>query len=134
MQRIAGMTVSVKANGIPEALYNGQRDKVVEAVKAEMARQKAALNAQMDSMEKEMAETIAYERRRADDSEAKRCELLADKMGQIKASMLHKRGLINRLKRTIENAWAITWATATSTNEILDRIWSDIKGGMICLK
>lgn len=119
MHRIAGMTVLVKAEGIPEAMYNGQRDKVVEAVKAEMARQKAALNAQMDSMQKEMAEEIAIERERADIQQRGRSRLLEDKLGIIRANMLESTSPAQRAMQAVESAWSMAYAMARCWKEIL---------------
>lgn len=57
MQRIAGMIV--KAGGVGfEATYNGQRDKVVDAIREEMERQKAAMCAEMDRMKAEYEKEI----------------------------------------------------------------------------
>lgn len=119
MHRIAGMTVLVKAEGIPEAIYNGQRDKVVEAVKAEMARQKAALNAQMDSMQKEMAEEIAIERERADIQQRGRSRFQKERLGEIRASMLEHASPAQKALRAAENAWAMAYAMVRCWKEIL---------------
>lgn len=119
MQRIAGMTVLVKAEGAPVVLYNGQRDKAVEAVKAEMARQKAALNAQMDSMRREMAEEIAIERERADIQREGRSRLQKEKLGEIRASTLTHASPAQKALRAAENAWAMAYAMARCWKEIL---------------
>lgn len=116
MQRIAGMTV--KAQGDCEAWYNGQRDRIVETVKAEMARQRDALNAEMDSMREQLTDEIAVERDRADINTNKRNEFQAKYLSVILNPITHKHGPIRRALRAVENAWAMIWATAKCMPEI----------------
>ena len=47
MNRTACMAVTVRADGVSEAIYNGQRDRVVEAVRAEAEREKHAVREEM---------------------------------------------------------------------------------------
>lgn len=108
MQRIAAMTV--RANGACEAWYNDKRDEMVERVKAEMARQKAAMNAQMDSMRDELEAQIAIERDRADVNTGKRNEFQAKYLDVVLSSIAGKRGPLKRILGTVENAWAMAWA------------------------
>ena len=110
MQRTAGMTIVVKASGVPEAIFNGQRDKVVETIKAEMARQKAAMNAEMEHMRAEKDGRIAVERDRADIQYKARCALLKEKMDAFAESMSDRRGPVKRMLRAIEGAWAMVYA------------------------
>ncbi len=107
MQRTAGMIVTVKADGVPEAIFNGQRDRVVESVKAEMAR----VCAQKDR-------EIAEERDRADKQYEERCSLLGEKLSGIVGSLTSRRGPVKRALRAIEGAWALVWATVSCWVEI----------------
>lgn len=127
MQRIAGMTV--KADGACEAWYNGQRDKMLEAVKAEMQRQKEAMNAEMDSMRDELADEIAIERDRADINARARFRLLGDRLEAFTASLTHKRGPVKRALRVIENAWAMAYGITKCLPEIGERLglWEIIR-------
>lgn len=102
------MTVQVKAYGVPEAIYNGQRDKVVESIRAEMLRQRDALNAEMDSMRREMERKIAIERSRADDREKAHCRMLGEKLSAITEGMQDNRGPV---RRAIETAFEMAWAS-----------------------
>lgn len=118
MQRIAGMTVTASGNGSFEAVFNGQRDKVVEAVKAEMRRQKEAMNAEMDSMREELADEIAIERDRADINARARFRLLGERLETFTASLTHRRGPVKRALRSIENAWAMAYGIVKCLPEI----------------
>ena len=88
MQKVAGLTVVGNGSGIFRATYNGQRDRVVEACRAEMERQKE----------------------RADHEQEKRFELLGEKLEMMRRQMMRKRGPVWRLIRKIETAWAMLWA------------------------
>ena len=127
MQRIAGMTV--KADGACEAWYNGQRDKIVETVKAEMARQSAALNAEMDSMRDELTREIAIERDRADINTGKRNEFQAKYLSVILKPITDRRGPVKRALRSIENAWAMAYGIMKCLPEIGETLglWTDIR-------
>lgn len=129
MQRIAGMTVTARGNGSFEAVFNGQRDRVVEAAMAEMARQKEALNAEMDSMREQLTGEIAVERDRADIQYRARCCLLGERLDALKASLMRRRGPVRRAMRAIENSWAMIWATAKCLPEIGERLglWEIIR-------
>lgn len=116
MQRIAGMTI--KADGACEAWYAGQRDKIVETVKAEMAQQKAALNAEMDSMREKLADEIAIERDRADINARARCRLLGDRLEAFTSSLTHKCGPVKRALRCLESAWAMAYGIVKCLPEI----------------
>lgn len=97
MQRVAGMSVVVRADGVSEAFYNGQRDRVVEAVRAEA-----------EGRVKQAEDRAERERRRAED-QARKCNRMRRRsMCAIAAKMDRKRGILGR----IEDAWAYAWATA----------------------
>lgn len=130
MQRIAGMTVTVRADGVPEAIFNGQRDRVVEAIKAEMARQKLAMNAEMDIMREELTGEIAIERDRADINLKARCRLLGDRLDGLKESLTGRRSPAARARRALENAWAMIWAIGKCWVEIGETLgfWERIEG------
>lgn len=130
MQRIAGMTVMANADGAFNAVYNGQRDKVVEAVKAEMARQREALNAEMDSMREELTGEIAVERDRADINLKARCRLLDDRLETLKKNLTGRKGPAARACRALENAWAMIWAIGKCWVEIGETLgfWERIEG------
>lgn len=90
MQRVAGLTVVGNGNGEFLAMYNGQRDRVVEACKAELERQK---------------ERAEYER-------GQRFELLGEKVEMLRKYMMCRRGPIRRALNAIETAWGMIWAIA----------------------
>lgn len=96
MKQVCGLAVTVKASGVSEAYYNGQRDRVVEAVKVEMARQRA-----------ELEEQLRIERDRADIKEARLNHALAENLKRM-----HERRRRSVLRRALENAWAMLWAMA----------------------
>lgn len=127
MQWIAGMYL--KADGACEAWYNGKRDEMVEAVKAEMERQKAALNAEMDSMRERLTDEIAIERDRADINTGKRNEFQAKYLGVILNPITGKRGPIKRMMKRIETAWAMIWAIWHCLPEIGEKLglWEDMR-------
>lgn len=117
MQRIAGMTVTVKADGVSEAFYNGQRDRVVEAVREEMARQKERYDADMAQMKrdaelelKRMESELQVERDRADIQSRGRSRLQREKLTKLKESLCRRRGPIHKLLNAVELAWAYIWA------------------------
>lgn len=122
MQRIAGMTVTARADGNFEAVYNGQRDRMVEAIKAEMARQKEALNAEMDVMREELTGEIAVERDRAEIQHRARCRLLGEKLDGLTRTLAGRKSPVRRAKRAAENAWAMVWGTVMCLPEIGERL------------
>lgn len=130
MQRIAGMTVMANADGAFNAVYNGQRDKVVEAVKAEMARQREALNAEMDSMREELTGEIAVERDRADINLKARCRLLGERLDGLHKNLFGRKSPAARARRAMENAWAMIWAIGKCWVEIGETLgfWERIEG------
>lgn len=107
MQRIAGMTV--KAHGDCEAWYNGQRDELVEQVKAEMLRQRDAMAAEMERQREQMDKAIGAERDRADVQYRARCKLLGDRLDTVKKSTTRRRRPFAGLRRGLEVAWAMVW-------------------------
>lgn len=115
MQRIAGMTV-VHAAGVPEAMYNGQRDKVVDAIREEMERQKAAMCAEMEHMKAEHAKELQVERDRADINSANCSYFRLKELGR-----LNNRPAISPLKRAarkLGNAYALIVGTMMCLPEI----------------
>lgn len=120
MQRIAGMTV--KAQGDCEAWYNGQRDALVEAVKAEMLRQRDALNAEMDDMRQQMDKEISVERDRAQMQYKARCRLLDERLDMMRRSLTARKSPARRAARAIEDAWAMAWALGKCLPEIGERL------------
>lgn len=96
MQKVAGLTVVGNGSGIFRATYNGQRDRVVEACRAEMERQKE----------------------RADHERGKRFELLGEKLAMMREQMMRKHGPIGRMLKRIESAWAMAWAIVHCLPEI----------------
>lgn len=109
MNRVAAMTV-IRGSGACQAFYDEKRDEMVEHVKAEMARQKAAMNAQMDSMRDALEAQIAIERDRADVNTGKRNEFQAKYLNVVLNSIAGKRGVAKRILGMIENTWAMAWA------------------------
>ena len=87
--RVATMSVVVRADGVSEAFYNGQRDRVVEAVRAEAAER--IKQAQAD---------VERERARADRENLKR----------LSEELNRKRGF----KDWITYTWAIVWTMASA--------------------
>ena len=104
------MAVMVKAQGISEAWYNGQRDRVVEAVRAKAEMEKAALLAEMEQMEMDHKVELEIERDRADRHEGERYKFLAQKLNALHWFVCHRRGPVKRALRAIGNVWAMFWA------------------------
>lgn len=99
MQRIAGMTVSVKADGVNEAFYNGQRDRVVEAIRQEMVQQKEQLEAE-----------LAVQRDRADIQTRTSNRLRKSWLNAFVKNLTRRRGPIWRVKNAVATVWAYIWA------------------------
>ena len=95
--RLIAMTALHDDNGDYEAIYNGQRDKVVEAVKAEMAAQRA------------QARTVEDSRNR----------LLAEKLNSYRVAFARHCGPVRRMLRLICDAWALVMGTALVWGEAL---------------
>lgn len=115
MQRIAGMIVKAGGFGF-EATYNGQRDKVVEAIREEMERQKAAMSAEMDRMKVEFEKELQVERDRADINSAN-CSSFRRK----ELSRLNNMPAVSPLKRAAKklgNAYALVVGTMMCLPEI----------------
>lgn len=120
MQRIAGMTVTVKAEGVPEAMYNGQRDRVVESVRQQM-------ESRMQQMEFEHAKECECMQKELD-AQRDRIEFQTHVSNNLRGQVLslfnaqHKRrrGPIRRMKEEIALAWAYLWAFT------MGEVWIDI--------
>lgn len=118
MQRIAGMTVTVKADGVPEAIYNGQRDRVVESIRQEMAQQKQHMEAELERMKREATEEhkrmeaeLEVERDRADIQTRERNRLLRNQLAVLTAKPIRRRrSLLYRVRDAIVMAWAYVYA------------------------
>ena len=95
--RLIAMTALHDDTGDFQAIYNGQRDKVVEAVKAEMAAQQA------------QARTIEDSRNR----------LLAEKLDSDRVALARHCGPVRRMLRRIGDAWALVMGTALVWGEAL---------------
>ena len=95
------MTALHDDSGEYEAIYNGQRDKVVEAVKAEMAAQR------------EQARTIEDSRNR----------LLAEKLDTYRVALARHCGPVRRMLRRIGDAWALVMGTILVWGEALG-LWT----------
>lgn len=102
MQRVSTMSVTVKANGVSEAWYNGQRDRVVEAVRAEAAERIRMAR-----------EELRIERERAA-IETRTCNRLrAEKLSAMQNQ--RRPGIVRRIAKHIESAWAYFFATVCET-------------------
>lgn len=99
--RLIAMTALHDDSGEYEAIYNGQRDKVVEAVKAEMAAQR------------EQARTIEDSRNR----------LLAEKLDTYRVALARHCGPVRRMLRRIGDAWALVMGTILVWGEALG-LWT----------
>lgn len=115
-----GMAVMVKAQGVSEAWYNGQRDRVVEAIRAKAEGEKAALLAEMEQMEIDHRVELEIERDRADRNARGRFDMLEKKLDALHWFVCHRRGPVKRALRKIENAWAFVWAVT------FGGVWVDI--------
>ena len=115
-----GMAVMVKAQGVSEAWYNGQRDRVVEAIRAKAEGEKAALLAEMEQMEIDHRVELEIERDRADRNARGRFDMLAEKLDALHWFVCSRRGPVKRALRKIENAWAFVWAVT------FGGVWVDI--------
>lgn len=138
-RRIVAMTVEVSADGScagSEALFNGQRDKVVLAVQEELTRQKAdaaarerALIADCDARLKLADRQIAEANDRACDEREKRFELLRDRKQAVERALLRRRSLVWRAIAALENGWAKVYAIIVNIPEIGEKLglWVDLR-------
>ena len=108
MQKVSAMSVTVRASGVSEAFYNGQRDRVVEAVRAEAAERI-----------RQAKREVEIERERADIN-ARNCNRFrAEKLAQMK----RRPNIFRRCVDKIAAAYAWAWAT---TGYILLYAWAYI--------
>lgn len=110
--------IIVKAQGVSEAWYNGQRDRVVEAIRAKAEAEKAALLAEMEQMEIDHRVELEIERDRADINTRKRNERNAEKLNAFFASLTKRSGPVRRLFRRVGNAYALVVGTMMCIPEI----------------
>lgn len=96
VRRFAAVTL-LRGDGECNAFYNSERDKVVEAVKAEMERQKA------------QARTVEDSRNR----------LLAEKLDAYRLALAKRSGVLHRLANRIGDAWALFAGTVIVWGEAL---------------
>lgn len=107
--RLIAMTALNDDNGEYEAIYNGQRDKVVEAVKSEMAAQQA------------QARTVEDSRNR----------LLSEKLAANRVALARHCGPVRQMLRRIGDAWALVMGTALVWGEALGLwIW-EVRDGQL---
>jgi hypothetical protein len=120
--------IIVKTQGVSEAWYNGQRDKVVEAIRAKAEEEKAALLAQMEQMEIDHRVELEIERDRADINTRKRNERNAEKLNAFFASLTKRSGPVRRMFRRVGNAYALVVGTIMCIPEIGQNIglWEEI--------
>ena len=105
MQRTSTMSVVVRANGASEAFYNGQRDRVVETIRAEAAERI-----------RQAKREIEIERDRAD-ANARNCSRFrAEKL----ASMRRHKSAFRRFIDKVAVVYALICAFA------VDRVWVDM--------
>ena len=108
MQRVASMSVIVKAEGVPEAFYNGQRDRVVEAIRSQMGAE----------LERER-EWAAFQQRKS-------AKLQKERAAAFMAEINRKPGLIRRARNAVATVWATAWVTAWVT---AGRVWKACADG-----
>lgn len=99
MQRVAAVTV-LRGDGECEAFFNGERDKVIEAVRAEMKSQQ------------EQAKTVEHSRNR----------LLARQSAELNGRLNSRRGPLRRLWSRLGDAWALAWGIIIVWGEAL-HLW-----------
>jgi hypothetical protein len=110
--------IIVKTQGVSEAWYNGQRDKVVEAIRAKSEAEKAALLAEMEQMEIDHRVELEIERDRADINTRKRNERNAEKLNAFFASLTKRSCPVRRMFRRVGNAYALVVGTIMCIPEI----------------
>ncbi len=120
MNRTACMAVTVHAEGVSEAIYNGQRDRVVEAVRAEAERETQAVREEMRRQRAELEARVKAEADRAALREWRLSRELALKLDR--AMPARRRGPVRRALRAIENGWAMAWAICHCWAEIGERL------------
>lgn len=111
----AGMAVVVKAEGVSEAWYNGQRDRVVEAIREEMERQKAAMCAEMEHMKAEYEKELQVERDRADINSANCSKFRTRELYQLSKPAVSP---IRRAAKKLGNTYALIVGTIMCLPEI----------------
>lgn len=120
MQRIAGMTVTVKAEGVPEAMYNGQRDRVIESMRQQMENRMKQMELEHAKELKRVQAEPEVERDRANIQTHTSNRLRGQVMRKFEAQHRRKRGPIRRLKEGVALAWAYLWAFTVG------EVWIDI--------
>ena len=118
MQRVVCMSVVGKTSGGSDAFYNGQRDKVVEAVRREMEAQMAQMEAQAAEERERLTAQLEVACDNADMQYAGRARLLSDRMDALKKSLTDRRGPVKRALRKLENGWAMVCGTIMCLPEI----------------
>ena len=123
MQRVAAMSVVVRAEGVSEALYNKQRDRVVEAVRKEAEdRIRAA------KLETEM------ERERADFQKRNCNRLRKANIEALKANAARKPNAMQAIKNAAVMCWACAWVAAKAIKNAAVMCWAYFWGFMYAWK
>lgn len=113
MQRVASMSVVVRANGVSEAFYNGQRDRVVEAVRAEA-----------EGRIREAKAELEKERERADFQKRNCNRMRRHEMERIMAEKNRKPGMIRRLGNAAAVGWACLWMGVKAIGRAAELAWA----------
>ena len=110
MQRLASMSVVLKADGgISEALYNGQRDRVVEAIRAEERERVRA------------AEQETERARRRADALAEKCKRAQDQNIELLKNMVARRSLTAEY---VQRTWACLYMTMYAIGHVVHCAWN----------
>lgn len=123
MQRVAAMSVVVRADGVSEALYNGQRDRVVEAVRKEAETRIKAAKQEAD-MERERAE---FQRQNCN-------RLRKANMAALKANAARKPGAMCCAKNAVAVGWACVWVAAKAIKDTAVMCWAYFWGFLYAWK
>lgn len=107
MNRVIAMT-AIHDGGECDAFYNGQRDRVVEAVKTEIKRMNEANAREMGALREEVKA-----------AHARRDKLLAEESKRVRLALSRHCGLMHRALRWICDAWALAIGTVIVWGEAL---------------
>ena len=120
MQKVAGMTVTVRAEGVSEAFYNGQRDRVVESIRQQAENRIEQMEFEHAKECESMQKALAAQRDRADFQTGISNNLRRQVISLFDAQQKRRRGPIRKLKDGIALAWAYMWAFT------MGEVWIDI--------
>ena len=113
MQRMASMSVVVRAQGVSEAFYNGQRDRVVEAVRAEAEERLRAARAELER-----------EREQVDFQRKKCSRLQKQSVDSFLAAQSRKPGLMRRIGNGAALVWAYIWCAMKAIGHAAVMVWA----------